>query len=284
MLEKLLLPLQIYYMENIDTNTILQLAIEYGSSIIKAILLYVIGAWLIKRAIKVANKIMVARGYEITLQKFILNILRWVLWILLLVSVIGTLGIQTSGFAAILAACGLAIGLALQGSLSNFAGGVLLLIFKPFKVGDTVEAQGITGTIKEIDILQTKVVTFQRKLAIIPNEPLLNGNIINFNSEAILRCDASIGVSYDADIPETLRVLRKLVEDHPLVLKDPAPQVVVAENADSSININVRPYTLTDDVWTVYWYLQENFKPTLESIGVEIPYPQRVIHQAPEAK
>ncbi len=271
-------------MENIDVNALLQLAISYGVSILKAVLLYIVGAWLIKRAIKVVSKIMVARDYEITLQKFVLNIIRWALWILLIVAVVGTLGIQTTGFAAVLAACGLAIGLALQGSLSNFAGGVLLLIFKPFKVGDTVEAQGITGTIKEIDILQTKVVTFQRKLAIIPNGPLLNGNIINFDSEGILRCDASIGVSYDADLPETLRALRAMVEAHPLVLKDPAPQVVVAENADSSININVRPYTLTADVWTVYWYLQENFKPTLAAIGVEIPYPQRVLHQAPEAK
>jgi small conductance mechanosensitive channel len=271
-------------MDNINFNALIQLAIEYGVSIIKAVLLYVIGAWLIKRAIKVVSKIMVARDYEITLQKFVLNIMRWVLWILLIVAVVGTLGIQTTGFAAVLAACGLAIGLALQGSLSNFAGGVLLLIFKPFKVGDTVEAQGITGTIKEIDILQTKVVTFQRKLAIIPNGPLLNGNIINHDGTGILRCEAVIGVGYDSDIPATLRALREMVESHPMVLKDPEPQIVVASNADSSININVRPYTLSNDVWTVYWYLQENFKPTLDAIGVEIPYPQRVLHQAPEAK
>lgn len=267
-------------MENLNSETILQLGLEYGVAILKALLLYIIGGWLIKKALKIVQKIMTKRAYEATLQKFLMNLIRYGLWTLLIVTVVGTLGIQTSSFAAILAAAGLAIGLALQGSLSNFAGGVLLLLFKPFKVGDTIEAQGITGTVKEIDILQTKIVTFQRKLAIVPNGPLLNGNIINFNSEGILRCDASIGVGYDSDIPKTLAALRKLVEDHPLVLKDPAPVIVVAENADSSININVRPYTLTDDVWTVFFYLQENFKPTLDAIGVEIPYPHQVeIHK-----
>ena len=132
----------------------------------------------------------------------------------------------------------------------------------------------------EIDILQTKVITFERKLAIIPNGPLLNGNIINHDGTGILRCQASIGVSYDADIPKVKEALMNLCKSHPLVLEDPAPLIQVAENADSSININVRPYTLSNDVWTVYWYLQENFKPTLDAIGVEIPYPHQVeIHK-----
>ena len=267
--------------EKLNIETIVQVVLDYGVPLLKAILLYLVGSFLIRRAIKLVRKIMTARAYEITLQKFLISIIRWALWILLLVAVIGTLGIQTSGFAAALAAMGLAIGLALQGSLSNFAGGVLLLLFKPFKVGDTIEAQGITGTVKVIDILQTKIVTFQRKLAIVPNGPLLNGNIINFDAEGILRCDTTIGVSYDADIPKTIARLRKLAEDHPLVLKDPAPVVAATENADSSINIIVRPYTLTEDVWTVNFYLQENFVSALAEIGVEVPFPQRVIHQAP---
>jgi small conductance mechanosensitive channel len=274
--EKLLLQSQKKAMENFDPKYLIEFAFEYGIPLLKAVLLYIIGSWLIKRVLKIVDKIMFNREYEITLQKFLNKLISWALWILLLVTVIGTLGIQTTSFAAILAAAGLAIGLSLQGSLSNFAGGVLLLVFKPFKIGDTIEAQGITGTVKEIDILQTKVVTFQRKLAIIPNGPLLNGNIINFNSEGILRCDTVIGVSYDADIPKTLEVLTKLCTDHPLVLKDPAPVVQVSENANSSINILVRPYTLTADVWTVNFYLQQNFKPTLDSIGVEIPYPHQV--------
>jgi small conductance mechanosensitive channel len=266
--------------ENFNLEKGSELILEYGIPLLKAILIYVIGRWLIKRILKLTKKVMLARDCDLTLEKFLLNLIRWGLTILLLVTVIGTLGVQTSSFAAILAAAGLAIGLALQGSLSNFAGGILLLVFKPFKVGDTIEAQGITGTIKEIDILQTKVVTFSRKLAIIPNGPLLNGNIINFDTEGILRCETMIGVSYDADIPKTLEALTKLCADHPLVLKDPAPIVKVAENASSSINILVRPYTLTADVWTVNFYLQQNFKPTLDSIGVEIPYPHQVeIHK-----
>ncbi|PRP66825.1 mechanosensitive ion channel family protein [Nonlabens agnitus] len=263
-------------MEDFKLENVIALVLEYGIPVFKAIALYIIGAWLISRAIKVTSKIMAKREYEITLQKFLLNIIRWVLWILLIVAIVGTLGIETSGFAAALAAMGLAIGLALQGSLSNFAGGVLLLLFKPFKVGDTVEAQGITGTIQEIDILQTKVLMFNRKTAIIPNGPLLNGNIINFDASGILRVETEIGVSYDADIPKTIEALRKLATDHPLTLEDPAPIVEVVTNADSSINILVRPYTLTADHWPVYFYLQKNFKQTLDAIGVEIPYPHHV--------
>jgi small conductance mechanosensitive channel len=266
----------IQLLENFNLEKGFELILEYGIPVLKAIAIYIIGGWLIKRVAKLTSKVMEAREYELTLQKFLNNIISWVLWILLLVAVVGTLGIETSGFAAMLAAMGLAIGLALQGSLSNFAGGVLLLVFKPFKIGDTIEAQGVTGIIKEIDILQTKVVTFSRKLAIIPNGPLLNGNIINYDTEGILRCETMIGVSYDADITKTLEALTKLCTDHPLVLKDPAPIVKVAENASSSINILVRPYTLTADVWTVNFYLQQNFKPTLDAIGVDIPYPHQV--------
>ncbi|WP_194850626.1 mechanosensitive ion channel family protein [Nonlabens antarcticus] len=261
-------------------ESVIALALEYGIPLLKAIAIYLIGAWLIKRLVKIVKKVMVAREYELTLQKFLVNIINWVLWILLLVAIIGTLGVETSGFAAVLAAMGLAIGLALQGSLSNFAGGVLLLVFKPFKVGDTVEAQGILGTIKEIDILQTKVVTFERKLAIIPNGPLLNGNIINHDGTGILRCQAVVRVNYGADLPKVKEALLKLCKDNPLVLEDPAPLIQIADNADSCIKINVRPYTLSDDVWSVYWYLQENFKTTLDAIGVEIPYPHQVeIHK-----
>jgi small conductance mechanosensitive channel len=267
-------------MENFNMQRVLDLALEYGVPVLKALAIYIIGGWLISRAVKLTNKFMEAREYEMTLQKFFINIMSWVLWILLIVAIVGTLGIETSGFAAMLAAMGLAIGLALQGSLSNFAGGVLLLLFKPFRVGDTVEVQGLTGTILEIDILQTKMLMFNRKTAIIPNGPLLNGNIINFDTSGILRVETEIGVSYDADIPKTLDALRKLAEDHPLTLKDPAPIIEVVANANSSINILVRPYTLTADHWPVYFYLQKNFKPTLDAIGVEIPYPHQVeIHK-----
>jgi small conductance mechanosensitive channel len=267
-------------MEDFSLTSMIALVLEYGIPLLKAILIFIIGRWLIKRGLKLVGKIMIKRDYELTLQKFVLNIGLYLLWILLLMAIVGVLGVPLAGFAAILGGMALAIGLALQGSLSNFAGGVLLLLFKPFKVGDVVEAQGITGTIQEIDILQTKVLMFNRKTAIIPNGPLLNGNIINFDASGILRVETEIGVSYDADIPKTIETLRKLCTDHPLTLEDPAPVVEVVTNADSSINILVRPYTLTEDHWPVYFYLQKNFKPTLDSIGVEIPYPHQVeIHK-----
>lgn len=258
------------------TEAIYQLLLVYGLPVIKAIIIYVVGSFLIKKLLAITRKIMERRAYEITLQKFLLNLIKWVLIVFLLVSVVGTLGIETTGFAAALASVGLAIGLALQGSLSNFAGGVLILIFKHFKVGDTIEAQGVTGTVKEIDILNTKLLTPQMKLAIIPNGPLANGNIINFTSEGILRVDTTIGVGYDSNIEETMEALRAMVAAHPAVLENPAPMIVVAANATSSIDIHVRPYTLTADHWDVYWYIQKNFKPTLDAIGVEIPYPHQV--------
>lgn len=258
------------------SQDILKLFLDYGIPVLKAILIYLIGSFLIKKLLLITRKIMEKREYEVTLQKFLLNLIKWVLIVFLLVSVVGTLGIETTGFAAALASVGLAIGLALQGSLSNFAGGVLILIFKHFKVGDTIDAQGITGTVKEIDILNTKLLTPQNKLAIIPNGPLANGNIINFSSEGILRVDTTIGVGYDSDIEHTLETLRALVVAHPKVLREPEPMIVVATNNSSSIDIHVRPYTLTADHWDVFWYLQKSFKPTLDSIGVEIPYPHQV--------
>ncbi|MBF4984511.1 mechanosensitive ion channel, partial [Nonlabens mediterrranea] len=146
-------------LENFNLEKGFELILEYGIPLVKAILIYVIGRWLINKVLRVTQKFMLLRKYDITLEKFLLNLIKWGLWILLIVSIVGTLGIQTTSFAAVIGAAGLAIGLALQGSLSNFAGGVLLLLFKPFKVGDTIEAQGIIGTIKEIDILQTKIIT-----------------------------------------------------------------------------------------------------------------------------
>jgi small conductance mechanosensitive channel len=259
-----------------NLEIIYKLLLDYGLPVFKAILLYLVGAFLIKKLLLITRKIMEKRAYEITLQKFLLNLIRWVLIVFLLVSVVGTLGIETTSFAAALASVGLAVGLALQGSLSNFAGGVLILIFKHFKVGDTIEAQGIMGTVKEIDILNTKLITPQNKLAIIPNGSLANGNIINFTSEGTLRVDTTIGVGYESDIAETMAALLAMVHAHPKVLKEPEPMIVVAANSASSIDIHVRPYTLTEDHWDVFWYIQKNFKPTLDAIGVEIPYPHQV--------
>ena len=228
---------------------------------------------LCKCLVNVIKKIMVKRAVEVSLQQFLGNLLSWVLKILLFITVIAKLGVETTSFAAILAAAGLAVGLALQGSLANFAGGVLIMIFKPFKVGDLIEAQGEIGVVKEIEIFTTKLTGLSNKEIIIPNGSLSNGNILNYTTEGTRRVDLVIGVSYDADIKKTKNVLMDVLRSHAKVLKDPAPSVTVLELADSSVNFAVRPWCNTQDYWTVYFDVMENTKIALDKAGIEIPYP-----------
>ncbi len=267
-------------LENIDVTKWLGLATEYGTKIIGAIAIWIIGSWVIKKIIKAARKVMSKQNYDESLQKFLLNLVGWILKIILIISVLGTLGVETTSFAAILAAAGLAIGMALQGSLGNFAGGVLIMIFKPFKIGDLIEAQGELGVVKEIEIFTTKVLSPTNKEIIIPNGSLSNGNITNYTTEGKLRVDLTIGVSYDADIKQTKELLLKVLTDNPKVLQDPAPSVNVSELADSSVNFAVRPYASVADYWDVYFGTIENCKLALDAAGIEIPYPHSVeIHK-----
>ncbi|MGH1384366.1 mechanosensitive ion channel family protein [Kordia sp.] len=256
-----------------DFETII---VDYGLKIVAALAILIIGLFVIKMIVRVSRKIMKKRGIDATLQKFLGNLLGWVLKILLFVAVASKLGLETTSFAAIIGAAGLAIGLALQGSLSNFAGGVLIMIFKPFKIGDLIEAQGVIGVVKEIEIFTTQLNTPTNKLAIIPNGTLSNGNIINYSAEGVLRVDHVIGVSYDADIKQTKEVLMKIMEAHDKVLKDPAPTVNVSELADSSVNFAVRPWTKTEHYWDVYFDILEDAKVALDAAGIEIPYPHSV--------
>lgn len=250
--------------------------IEYAPKVLMALAILIIGLIVIKVLVKTTRKVMAKRNVDISLQQFLGNLLGWVLKILLFITVIAKLGVETASFAAILAAAGLAIGLALQGSLANFAGGVLIMIFKPFKVGDLVEAQGEIGVIKEIEIFTTKLTGLSNKEIIIPNGSLSNGNIINYTTEGTRRVDLVIGVSYDADIKKTKEVLMDVITSHAKVLKDPMPSVTVLELADSSVNFAVRPWCNTDDYWTVYFDVMENTKLALDKAGIEIPYPHRV--------
>ncbi len=269
-------------MENADKY--LDMGIEfitnYGLKIIGAIIIWIIGSWIIKKINKGLGKIMSKRNYDESLQKFLLNLVGWILKILLILAILAKLGVETTSFAAILAAAGLAIGMALQGSLGNFAGGVLLMIFKPIKIGDLIEAQGELGVVKEIEIFTTKIVSPTNKEIIIPNGALSNGNITNYSTEGKLRVDLTIGVSYDADIKQTKEVLMKVLTDNPQVLKEPAPSVNVSELADSSVNFAVRPYATVADYWDVYFGTIEKCKLALDAAGIEIPYPHSVeIHK-----
>ncbi|ALJ06009.1 mechanosensitive ion channel protein [Pseudalgibacter alginicilyticus] len=263
-------------LENIDTEKWLELALDYGLKVVGAIIIWIIGAWVVKSIIKGTRKIMTKRNYDESLQKFLLNLLGWVLKIILIIVVLGTVGIETTSFAAIIAAAGLAIGLALQGSLGNFAGGVLIMIFKPFKIGDFINAQGESGTVKEIEIFTTKLTTPDNKEIIIPNGSLSNGNITNYSTEDTRRVDFTFGVGYDSDIKKTKEVIASVVNSNPLILKEPAPAINVSELADSSINFFTRVWVKKEDYWTVNFDTIERTKEALDAAGIDIPYPHQV--------
>lgn len=252
------------------------LIVDFGPKIIAAILIWIIGSWVIRIIKNVLRKTLNKGNYDESLKKFLLNLVSWALKVILIVVILGTVGVETTSFAAILAAAGLAIGMALQGSLANFAGGVLIMIFKPFKIGDLIEAQGELGVVKEIEIFTTKLTGLTNREIIIPNGSLSNGNIINYSSEGTRRVDLVFGVSYDANIKETKEVLMNVLTSHDKVLKDPAPAVTVLELADSSVNFAVRPWCKVEDYWDVYFDVTENVKIELDKAGIEIPYPHQV--------
>lgn len=258
------------------TATGLEYATTYGVKILGAIVIWMIGSWIIKKILKITGNVMTKSGYDVSLQKFLLNLVGWILKILLILSILGQLGVETTSFAAILAAAGLAIGLALQGSMSNFAGGVLLMIFKPFKIGDLIEAQDALGVVKEIEIFTTKILTPENKLVIIPNGTLSNGNITNYSADGKIRVDLTFGVSYDADIKQTKEVLMSVLTSGNNVLQDPAPTVNVSALGESSVDFAVRPWCKPEHYWDVYFETTENVKIALDKAGIEIPYPHAV--------
>lgn len=262
-------------LENI-LDKLIEFASIYGIKVIGAIVIWIIGSWVIKKIMRGIKKVMSKRDYDESLQKFLLNLINWALKILLVIAILGQLGVETTSFAAILAAAGLAIGMALQGSLSNFAGGVLLMIFKPIKIGDLIEAQGEIGVVKEIEIFTTKLTGLSNKEIIIPNGALSNGNIVNYTTEGTRRVDLIFGVGYDSDIKKTKEVLMQVLTAHPLVLEDPKPTVNVSALADSSINFAVRPWCKSEHYWDVYFNVTEQTKEALDAAGIEIPYPHQV--------
>ncbi|MGJ8591089.1 MAG: mechanosensitive ion channel family protein [Aquaticitalea sp.] len=258
----------------IDTGY--DLLIIYGPKLVLAILIWIVGAWVIKLLVKGIRKALEKGDYDISLKQFLVNLVSWILKIVLIIVVLGTVGVETTSFAAILAAAGLAIGLALQGSLANFAGGVLIMLFKPIKVGDFIEAQGEAGTVKMIEIFTTKLTSPDNKEIIIPNGKLSNDNIVNYSALDMRRVDMVFGVGYDSDIRQTKDILMAQLSNHPLVLQEPAPLVRLKELADSSLNFNVRPWVKTPDYWSVYYDIMENTKIALDEAGIDIPYPHHV--------
>ncbi|MBQ0770014.1 MAG: mechanosensitive ion channel [Bizionia sp.] len=257
-----------------------EVVVDFGPKVIAAVAIWLIGSIIVKYLLKGINKAMDKKGLEISLKKFLSNLIAWGLKIVLILVILGTVGVETTSFAAVLAAAGLAIGLALQGSLSNFAGGILIMILKPFKIGDFIDAQGQSGTVKEIDIFNTTLLTTNNQEVIMPNGALSNGNIVNYSTQSTRRVNLTFGVGYDSDIKKTKEVILGVINSHPAVLKDPAPAVNVSELADSSINFFTRAWVNQADYWEVHFYMIERTKEAFDEAGIEIPYPHQVeIHK-----
>lgn len=249
-----------------------------GPSFILAIITLIIGLWVINRTSRISKNVLDRKNTDPSLVTFLTSLVGIGLKILLLISVAGMVGIQTTSFVAILGAAGLAVGLALQGTLGNFAGGVLILLFKPYKVGQLIEAQGHTGWVKEIQIFVTILTTPDNKTVIIPNGAISNGNITNYSTLGKIRIDMVFGISYESDIKKAKAILEKVMSDHPKALHDPAPFVGVVGLGDSAVNLAVRPYSVPEDYWTVYFDVYERGKIALDEAGITIPFPQMDVH------
>ncbi|MCG8308698.1 MAG: mechanosensitive ion channel [Cytophagales bacterium] len=257
---------------------IYDMVIAYAPKFLLAVIVLFIGLRIIKFITRLAGKGLKKREVDPTLAPFAVNLLDWGLKIMLVISVAAMLGVETTSFIAVLGAMGLAVGLALQGTLSNFAGGVLIMVFKPYRVEDLIEAQGQIGTVKEIQIFNTILASPQNKMIIIPNGAIMNGEIINYTILGKIRVDLTVGISYEADIEEAKQVLTLEMANHPLVLGDPAPFVGVSALADSSVNLAVRPYCEPKDYWTVYFDILEGSKLALDKNNITIPFPQVDVH------
>ncbi|MEO0459677.1 MAG: mechanosensitive ion channel domain-containing protein [Myxococcota bacterium] len=255
------------------SDTVIQLVLSYGPKLVLAIVTLIVGLFLIGSAGKLLNRIMEKTRVNPTLRPFLGSLVGWVLKALLLISVASMVGIETTSFVAVLGAAGLAVGLALQGSLSNFAGGALIMIFRPYDVGDLIEAQGQLGVVKEIQIFTTVLTSPENKRVIIPNGAMANGNIINYSAEGCLRVDTVIGVAYEADVDAAKACLLEMLKANDKVLSTPEPTVNVLELADSSVNLAVRPFCKPEHYWDVYFYCYDQGKKALNAAEISIPYP-----------
>lgn len=257
-----------------------QKLIDFLPSLIGAALLLVIGIWLIKLINRFVKRFFDKKDYDRTLEVFIESLINWGLKIILFVLVVTQLGVESASLVAIIGAAGLAIGLALQGSLANFAGGVLILLLKPFKLGDFISAQGIDGTVKEISIFNTKLSTFGNQIAILPNGKLSNENIINYSAENIRRESLTFGIGYEENIKEAKDILLNLVleQDKTIKTEDKMPMIVVAELADSAVNLSLRYWAKNEDFWDLRWHVLEEGKARLEAAGIRIALPTHDLH------
>lgn len=255
-----------------------EIIVAYGMKIIFALVIFLVGKYLANVAKKLTTKLMNKRKIDPTVVSFVANMSWAIVFVFTIVATLGQIGVQTASLVAVIGAAGLAVGLALQGSLSNFASGVLMVMFRPCRVGDYVEAAGIAGTVNEITIFSTKLLTPDNKLIVAPNSAMMDGTIINYSAMETRRIDFVIGVSYDADLLETKKVLTRIIENNDYVLKDPSYTIAVSELADSSVNFVVRPWVKGSDYWPAYFEILEQIKIALDEANIGIPYPQMDLH------
>lgn len=253
----------------------------YGLKVLYALVIFLIGRWVARMLTGSLRRVMEKRNVDPALRGFATSLLYAALLAFVVLAAMNQVGIQTTSFVAVLGAAGLAVGLALQGSLSNFASGVLIIMFRPFRIGDYVEAGGTAGVVKDITILTTVLHTPDNKKIIVPNSGVMGGNIINYSANDTRRLDLVFGVSYGDDLNKVLAVLKEIVEGDARCLQEPAPTIAVLAHADSSVNIAVRPWVKTSDYWGVFFDMQKNVKLRFDAEGISIPFPQRDVHLIP---
>ncbi|PSW04678.1 small-conductance mechanosensitive channel MscS [Photobacterium lipolyticum] len=254
------------------------LLIQYGVNLISAILILFVGNLIVKGIANGVAKVLRKKSMDEAVVEFLHSLVRYLLFVIVLIAALGRLGVQTASVVAVIGAAGLAIGLALQGSLSNFAAGVLIVGFRPFKSGDYVEIGGVAGSVESIQIFSTVLCTPDNKMVVVPNGAVISSPITNYSRHETRRIDFVIGVSYDADLKKTKEVLARVVAADSRVLKDPAPTIGVVALADSSVNLVVRPWVKTADYWRVYFDLLQAIKEELDKEDITIPYPQMDVH------
>ena len=263
---------------NINVEAVWAWVSAYSLNIIGAILIFIVGKWLARRIAKLLSKLLEKNNVDLTLVNFMSNLTYYTLIVLVVVAAAGRLGINTTSFLTIIGAAGLAVGLALKDSLSNFAAGVMLVLFRPFTIGDVVSAAGITAKVEKITIFNTLFCSPDNQLIIVPNNKIISDIITNINAKATRRVDLTVGISYSDDMAKTKEILDRLAKEDSRILSDPAPTIAVAELADSSVNLVFRPWVNTSDYWNVRFDLTEKIKNALDEAGISIPFPQQDVH------
>jgi len=261
-----------------DTEALTALAVTYGMQLVTAVATLVIGLYIVKVIIGVVGKMFDKSGVDRSLRSFLISMITMLLKVMVYITALGMLGVEMTSFVAILAAAGLAVGMALSGTLQNFAGGVMILLFKPYKVGDVIEAQGYTGSVKEIQIFITILTTPDNKTVLIPNGALANGSMINYSTQSTRRVDWVFGIAYGDDVDKAYEVLNKLIAADERILKDPEHFMALSALADSSVNIVVRAWVNAPDYWGVYFKMNEDVYKSFDKAGLSIPFPQMDVH------